>query len=104
MPRDSSDARRHWSAEACGNHQTYGRPSPRFAQSSRTVAASAGGLGIGLAVVRAIAQSHGGTVSATSPGPGEGSEFTLRLPIVTSGGAFFGNLQVESTIAVQPMR
>ncbi|MFM0171162.1 sensor histidine kinase [Paraburkholderia sediminicola] len=75
-----------------------------FAQSSRTVAASAGGLGIGLAVVRAIAQSHGGTVSATSPGPGEGGEFTLRLPIVTSGGAFFGNLQVESTIAVQPMR
>ncbi|CAB3744397.1 Alkaline phosphatase synthesis sensor protein PhoR [Paraburkholderia sediminicola] len=53
-----------------------------FAQSSRTVAASAGGLGIGLAVVKAVAESHGGTVSATSAGPGTGSEFTLRLPIV----------------------
>jgi signal transduction histidine kinase len=53
-----------------------------FAQSSRTIAASAGGLGVGLAVVKAVAESHGGTVSATSAGPGSGSEFTLRLPIV----------------------
>jgi signal transduction histidine kinase len=53
-----------------------------FAQSSRTIAASAGGLGVGLAVVKAVAGSHGGTVSATSAGPGAGSEFTLRLPIV----------------------
>jgi signal transduction histidine kinase len=54
-----------------------------FAQSSRTISASAGGLGVGLAVVKAIAESHGGTVSAASAGPGAGSEFTLRLPIVT---------------------
>ncbi|MFM0170248.1 sensor histidine kinase [Paraburkholderia sediminicola] len=53
-----------------------------FAQSSRTISASAGGLGIGLAVVKAVAESHGGTVSAVSAGPGAGSEFTLRLPIV----------------------
>jgi len=54
-----------------------------FAQSSRTISSSAGGLGVGLAVVKAVAESHGGTVSATSAGPGAGSEFTLRLPIVT---------------------
>ena len=36
----------------------------------------------GLAVVKAVAESHGGTVSTTSAGPGTGSEFTLRLPIV----------------------
>ncbi|CAG4911747.1 sensor histidine kinase [Paraburkholderia saeva] len=53
-----------------------------FAQSSRTIAASAGGLGVGLAVVKAIAESHGGSISATSAGAGAGSEFTLRLPIV----------------------
>ena len=53
-----------------------------FAQSSRTIAASAGGLGVGLAVVKAVAEAHGGTVSAISAGPGAGSEFTLRLPIV----------------------
>lgn len=54
-----------------------------FAQSSRTIKASAGGLGVGLAVVKAVAESHGGTVPATSAGPGAGSEFTLGLPIVT---------------------
>jgi hypothetical protein len=54
-----------------------------FAQSSRTIGASAGGLGVGLAVVKAIAEAYGGTVTATSAGPGTGSEFTLRLPIVT---------------------
>jgi signal transduction histidine kinase len=53
-----------------------------FAQSSRTIAASGDGVGVGLAVVKSIAESHGGTVSATSPGPGAGSEFTLRMPIV----------------------
>jgi signal transduction histidine kinase len=53
-----------------------------FAQASRTIGACAGGLGVGLAVVKAVAESHGGTVSAFSAGPGTGSEFTLRLPIV----------------------
>jgi signal transduction histidine kinase len=55
-----------------------------FAQSSRTIAASAGGLGVGLAVVKTIAELHGGSVLATSAGPGTGSEFTLRLPIITN--------------------
>lgn len=63
-----------------------------FAQSSRTIAASAGGLGIGLAVVKAIAASHGGTVSAISAGPGKGSEFTLKLPIIKSARAFYGSV------------
>lgn len=53
-----------------------------FAQASRTIAASAGGLGVGLAVVKAVAEAHDGTVSALSAGPGAGSEFTPRLPIV----------------------
>ena len=63
-----------------------------FAQSSRAITASAGGLGIGLAVVKAIARSHGGTVSAASTGPGGGSEFMLKLPIVTSSHAFYGSI------------
>lgn len=42
---------------------------------------SHGGLGIGLYLVRAVAVLHGGTVTATSPGPGRGSVFTVRLPI-----------------------
>ena len=41
-----------------------------------------GGLGIGLALVRQLVQLHGGTISAESNGPNEGSRFTVRLPLL----------------------
>ncbi|MBK8463895.1 MAG: HAMP domain-containing histidine kinase [Nigerium sp.] len=40
-----------------------------------------GGSGIGLTIARHLAEQHGGTVTAASPGPGRGSSFTLRLPL-----------------------
>ncbi|HEV7280513.1 MAG TPA: PAS domain S-box protein [Pirellulaceae bacterium] len=52
-----------------------------FTQSSRSIDRSQGGLGIGLTVVKSLVEMHGGVVSARSDGPGEGSEFTVRLPI-----------------------
>jgi CheY-like chemotaxis protein len=38
------------------------------------------GLGVGLSLVRKLVEMHGGTVSAASPGPERGSEFSIRLP------------------------
>jgi PAS domain S-box-containing protein len=40
------------------------------------------GLGIGLTLVRSLVQMHGGSIVATSDGPGKGSAFTFRLPLV----------------------
>jgi PAS domain S-box-containing protein len=51
-----------------------------FTQAERTSDRTQGGLGIGLALVRSLVQLHGGTVSAQSSGPGQGTEFTVRLP------------------------
>jgi PAS domain S-box-containing protein len=53
-----------------------------FTQEERSLARSQGGLGIGLSLVRSLVQMHGGTVAATSPGAGGGSEFTVRVPVL----------------------
>ncbi len=53
-----------------------------FAQGAETVGRSGGGLGIGLALVRRLVELHGGSVEAHSDGPGKGSEFIVRLPLV----------------------
>jgi len=51
-----------------------------FTQGPRSLARSEGGLGVGLNVVRNLVNMHGGAVSAASPGPGQGSTFTVSLP------------------------
>ena len=51
-----------------------------FTQVSRNLERARGGLGIGLSLVQRLVELHGGTVSASSPGLGQGSTFTVRLP------------------------
>jgi signal transduction histidine kinase/CheY-like chemotaxis protein len=51
-----------------------------FEQADRPLDRSAGGLGIGLTLVRKLVELHGGAVTASSPGPGKGSCFTVTLP------------------------
>ncbi|MFG6415344.1 ATP-binding protein [Roseateles sp. DC23W] len=58
-----------------------------FAQVNRSLDRSQGGLGIGLALVRSLVALHGGLVSANSPGVGQGSTFTIRLPLVQQSAA-----------------
>ena len=52
-----------------------------FAQVKPTLDRKEGGLGIGLALSRALVQMHGGTLDGRSEGAGKGSEFTVRLPL-----------------------
>jgi CheY-like chemotaxis protein len=53
-----------------------------FSQVASALERSQGGLGIGLSLVRGLVGLHGGSVEARSSGPGLGSEFLVRLPVV----------------------
>jgi signal transduction histidine kinase len=64
-----------------------------FMQVDRSTRRSQGGLGIGLTLVRSLVNMHGGTVEAKSDGPGLGSEFIVRLPVLA-----------ETSAAVAPSR
>lgn len=52
-----------------------------FTRDADAARSAAEGLGIGLALTRELAELHGGSVEARSPGPGRGSQFALRLPL-----------------------
>ena len=80
---------------------------PRSAQRVRSLLASRqhdatrshGGLGIGLALVRHVVESHGGNVAAESEGEGKGSRFIVRLPLASAAPC-----EVAETLASPPRR
>lgn len=57
----------------------------RFRQVDSSTTRKAGGLGIGLSLVRSLTELHGGTATAHSDGPGRGSTFTVTLPLAGAG-------------------
>jgi CheY-like chemotaxis protein len=54
----------------------------RFRQADASITRARGGLGLGLSIARQLAEMHGGRIDAASGGLGEGSTFTLKLPLM----------------------
>jgi PAS domain S-box-containing protein len=57
-----------------------------FVQEPQALDRTRGGLGLGLTLVRRLVELHGGSVAAASDGPGRGSEFSIRLPVLAEAG------------------
>ncbi|KXV04306.1 hypothetical protein CR51_13740 [Caballeronia megalochromosomata] len=72
-----------------------------FAQLSPGLSRAQGGLGIGLSLVKALVERHGGTVAVDSAGTGHGSEFVVRLPLQ---GPFAPNELAEAPSVVDQPR
>jgi signal transduction histidine kinase/CheY-like chemotaxis protein len=64
-----------------------------FTQGEWSADHAQGGMGIGLALVRRLVELHGGTITASSPGLGQGSEFVVRLPALPAHAASEGPTQ-----------
>ena len=73
-----------------------------FVQAERSPDRAAGGLGIGLALVKNLVELHGGQVECSSAGPGLGSTFTVCLPRIDAGLAARGAGQLQLGIATPP--
>ena len=74
-----------------------------FSRGDRTSGRGQGGLGIGLALARRLAEMHEGKLEARSAGVGKGSEFTLRMPLAETVAASASSVQAPSS-AVQRRR
>jgi CheY-like chemotaxis protein/nitrogen-specific signal transduction histidine kinase len=72
-----------------------------FIQVDHSIDRSQGGLGIGLTLVRQLVEMQNGTVTALSDGPDQGSEFVVRLPVVTEA-PLAQHVAVGDALAGQP--
>jgi len=70
----------------------------RFRQADGSVSREFGGLGLGLSIVRALVELHGGTVTAESAGAGRGARFNVRMPVAPP----HARLANEPVVASEP--
>jgi PAS domain S-box-containing protein len=70
-----------------------------FTQFDRSSEKSQGGLGIGLTLVKRLVEMHDGSIEARSGGPGMGSEFVVRLPVVVDSAGTLPEDDQEETMA-----
>ena len=75
----------------------------RFHQGDASTTKANQGLGLGLSIVRHLVQLHGGTVQADSPGEGQGTTMTLRLPLRASSEELIPAIDLEPTFLVAPL-
>jgi signal transduction histidine kinase/CheY-like chemotaxis protein len=73
-----------------------------FRQSDSGAARPHGGLGIGLSISRHLVELHGGSIEASSGGPGQGSTFRVRLPISPVVSTTLGVTRVPATTPAEP--
>jgi CheY-like chemotaxis protein len=76
--------------------EMVGRVFDLFTQVERTEDGHQAGLGIGLTLVRRLVELHGGTVHAESDGPGQGSAFVVRLPLLGAQAAVVPSMPATS--------
>ena len=75
-----------------------------FAQTDRALDRSQGGLGIGLTIVKTLAELHAGSVEAISAGEGHGTEILLRLPALAETDIIAEARSVQPSASLPPSR
>ena len=75
----------------------------RFHQGDSSSTKPNQGLGLGLSIVRHLVEMHGGTVQADSPGEGQGTKMTARLPLRSLPQELTSALNLKSTVLVGPL-
>ena len=75
-----------------------------FTQAERTPDRAQGGLGLGLALVKKLVELHGGAVEAHSAGQGQGSTFTVRLPLLAASEGAVAAPAAAAPASLGPLR